>query len=175
MYKQFCLPQNPTSLFFMITCVVLVASVVFFSSKLYAADVGDKEVIAFFQSVEEAFKKKDVLEIIRHIDRDFSYVMTYSTSDNFSFLESDFEKYRANVGSFFKSKPEIHEYSIVVDNIQRSGEDIFVLARIKSVVQLSGILNSCEASSNYIVHYEDGEFFINGVRGDADCINKTVN
>ena len=175
MYKQFCLPQNLTSLFFMITCVVLIAPAFFFTSKIHAADVRDEEVIAFFQSVEEAFKKKDVLEIIGHIDRNFTYIMTYSSSDNFSFLESDFDKYRANVGSFFKSKLDIHEYSIIVDNIQRSGEDIFVLARIKSVVQLSGIVNSCEASSNYIVHYEDGEFLIRGVRGDADCINKTVN
>jgi len=175
MYKQFCLPQNLTSLFFMITCVVLIAPVVFFTGQIHAADVGDEEVIAFFQSVEEAFKKKDIPEIIGHIDRDFTYIMTYSSSDNFSFLESDFDKYRDNVASFFKSKPDIHEYSIFVDNIQRSGEDIFVLARIKSVVQLSGILNSCEASSNYIVHYKDGEFLMKGVRGDADCFNKTVN
>ena len=154
---------------------MFVCFAVFFTGKVYAANVGDEEVIAFFQSVEETFREKDVPEIIGHIDRDFFYIMTYSSSDNFSFLESDFDKYRANVGSFFKSKPEIHEYSISVDNIQRSGEDIFVLARIKSVVQLSGILNSCEASSNYIVHYKDGEFLIKSVRGDADCTNKTVN
>ena len=58
MYKQFCLPQNLTSLFFMITCVVLIAPAFFFTSKIHAADVRDEEVIAFFQSVEEAFKKK---------------------------------------------------------------------------------------------------------------------
>ena len=175
MHKQLCFPQGLTSLFSIVTCVVLVVLVVFFTGKIHAASVGDEEVIAFFQSVEEAFKNKDVPEIIKHIDRDFSYVMTYSSPDNFSFLESDFEKYRANVGSFFKSKPEIHEYSISVENIQQSGEAIFVLARIKSVVQLSGIINSCDASSNYFVYYEDDEFLIKGVRGDADCTNKTAN
>lgn len=155
--------------------VLLAVLITLYAGHSHAASPGDEEVVAFFQSVEESFKNKDVLEILRHVDRGFFYIMTYCTPDTFSFLESDFDKYRASVGSFFKSKPEIYEYSIVVDKIQRSGKDIMVLARIKSVVQLNSIINSCDAWSNYLVHYVDDEFIIKDVRGDANCINKLAN
>jgi hypothetical protein len=148
--------------------------VVSFSGNIHATDADVGEIVAFFQSVEESFKKKDIPEIIGHIHKDFSYIMTYSTNENFSFLESDFEKYRANVGSFFKNKPEILEYSIIVDDIQRSGEDIMVLARLKSVVQLNDIINSCDASANYLVQKVNNKYLIKEVRGDADCTNMLV-
>jgi hypothetical protein len=79
------------------------------------------------------------------------------------------------VGSFFKSKPEIQEYTIVVDDILRSGDDIMVLARIKSVVQFNGMINSSDASSNYHVQYVNDKFLIKDVRGDATCFNADEN
>lgn len=175
MYRKLCSSGKITAQVYRNICLLLVVLVVSFSGNIHAADPDDEEVAAFFQSVEESFKKKDIPEIIGHIHEDFSYIMTYSTNGNFSFLESDFEKYRANVGSFFKSKPEMLEYSIVVDDIQRSGEDIMVLARLKSVVQLNGIINSCDASANYLIQKINNEYLIKEVRGDATCTNATAN
>ena len=175
MLCRLCSSGTKTARVFRFICLLLVMIVVSFSGNIHAADPDDGKVVAFFQSVEESFKKKDIPEIIGHVHRDFSYIMTYSTNENFSFLESDFEKYRANVGSFFKSKPEILEYSIVVDDIQRSGEDIMVLARLKSVVQLNGIINSCDASANYLIQKVNKEYLIKEVRGDATCTNATAN
>ncbi|GAB4343051.1 MAG: hypothetical protein Kow0089_18560 [Desulfobulbaceae bacterium] len=108
------------------------------------------------------------------MNRDFSYTMTYTTDGVFTYLQSDAEKYRESLGAFFKSKPVIHEYTITVRDIQRTGDDVMVLAEIRSVVELSGIVNDCTASSNYHLSREKGRLVIRDVRGDASCANRGV-
>lgn len=174
MRSMHCTSGEKNARIFRCYCLLFSVLAVFSVTNIHAEGADNEEVEVFFQYVEESFKSKDITEVIEHIHKDFSYIMTYSSNNSFSFLESDFEKYRVNVGAFFKSKPVIHEYSITVDDIQRSGEDILVLARLKSVVQLNGIMNSCDASSNYLIQKIDDEYFIKEVRGDADCTNTHV-
>ncbi len=152
-------------------CPMLGLFVVFFAGSVHAAETDDEQVLSFFMSVEDSFRRMQIPDIMKYIHKDFSYIMTYSTDGIFSFLVSDSKKYRESLGSFFKSKPVIHEYEIGVESIQRTGEDIMVLARITSVVELNGIINSCDASSNYYVQYANGGFLIRDVRGDATCSN----
>lgn len=169
---------NPSSMIpvrlFRYAGLLLLVLVVSFSGIARAERPDDQDVVAFFRTVEESFREKNVPEIIGHVHKDLSYVMTYSTNENFSFLESDYDNYRANVGAFFKSKPEIHEYSILIEDIRRSGGDVMVLARLKSVVQLEGIINSCDASSNYLLQKINHDYLIREVRGDATCTNTKV-
>jgi len=150
---------------------LLVITAFLFAGVVHAEEPDDEQVLSFFQSVEDSFRGMNIPDIMVYIHRDFSYIMTYSTDGIFSYLVSDSKKYRENLGAFFKSKPEIRDYEITVDAIERSRDDIMVLARIRSVVQLNGIINSCDASSNYYVQYQDGGFYIKDVRGDATCSN----
>ena len=177
MHGRRCSSDSRAVPFLRYACLLLAVLGVFLAGDIQAQNIDDKkkEVVDFFRSVEDSFREKNVPEIIRHVHKDLSYIMTYSTDESFSFLESDFEKYRVNVGSFFKSKPEIHEYSIIVDDIQISGDGFMVLARLKSVVQLTGIINSCDASANYLIQKVKNEYLIREVRGDATCINTMVN
>lgn len=154
--------------------LALVMALLFPSGRAYGIEASDEAVRDFFRSVEEAFRDKDVPELISHIGDTFIYVMTYSNGDDFTYLESDYSRYRKSVGSFFMSKPVIHEYSILVEDIQRKGEDINVLAKVRSVVELNEIINSCVAASNYQLNYVAGEFIIKGVRGNANCANEPV-
>jgi len=156
-------------------CLLFLLPVFSFPGTIYSAGADDADVIAFFRSVEDSFRNQDVNEIVGHVHRDLSYIMTYSTNDNFSILESDFEKYRTNVISFFKSRPKIREYSITVDDIHRSGNDVMVVVRLKSVVLLNGTITSCDASSNYLIQKVNSAYLIRDVRGDATCTNTEVN
>lgn len=133
----------------------------------------DQEVTAFFRSVEAAFRNKRVQDIVANLHPDFFYIMTYSTDGAFSTLESDIGQYRKSVASFFQSAPEILDYTILVERIERSGKEIMVLARIKSVVRLNGIVNTCDAASNYSLLQENGRLIIKDVRGNATCSNTT--
>lgn len=146
-----------------------------FAGVSHSAEQGDEDVIAFFRNLENSFLERDFSPIVKNLHKDFSYIMTYSTDDNISFLESDVKDYRKNVGSFFLSKPNIHEYSIKVEDIQYFGEDIMVLIRIKSVVELYNIINSCDASSNYHLQYIDNHLVVRDIRGDATCFNTKMN
>ena len=141
------------------------------AEEIAAVQGDDQEVAALFQAVETSFKNKRVQDLIANVHRDFSYTMTYSTDDSFSALKNDIATYRESLGAFFQSNPEIQDYAIKVEQIERSGEETLVLARIRSVVQLNGVVNSCEAFSNYTLLHEKGRLLIKTIRGDATCAN----
>jgi len=46
---------------------------------------------------------------------------------------------------------------------------------IKCVVQLNGIINSCDALANFLIQKINNEYLIKEVRGDAACTNATAN
>jgi len=163
--------QIRTILFVAIASLVQAVFVISPAEEFATVKAEDREVTAFFRSVEVAFRNKRVQDIVANLHRDFSYIMTYSTDGAFSALESDIGQYRKSVASFFQSDPEILDYTIIVEGIERSGEEIMVLARIKSVVRLNGIVNTCDAASNYSLLQENGRLIIKDVRGDATCSN----
>lgn len=158
------------AIFFLLQAIFAVAP----AAEIATGKAEDREVTAFFRSVEGAFRNKRVQDIVANLHRDFSYIMTYSTDGAFSALESDIAQYRESVTSFFQSDPEILDYTILVEGIERSGEEIKVLARIKSVVRLNGIVNTCDAASNYSLLQENGRLIIKDVRGDATCSNTKI-
>lgn len=155
------------AIFFLLQAIFAVAP----AEEIATGKAEDQEVTALFRSVEGAFRNKRVQDIVANLHRDFSYIMTYNTDGAFTALESDIEQYRKSVGSFFQSDPEIIDYTIIIEGIERSDEEIMVLARIKSVVRLNGIVNACDAASNYSLLQKKGRLIIKDVRGDATCSN----
>lgn len=138
------------------------------------AGIDDQQIAAFFESVEESFRKKRVPDVMAKLHKKFSYIMTYCTDESFSVVENDIKTYRVSVGSFFMSDPDVLEFAVHVDQVERLGEKIAVVARIKSVVLLHNIVNTCETSSNYTLLPYQGSFLIRDIRGDASCTNREV-
>ena len=139
-----------------------------------ALSAGDRQVAAFFQELEEAFRNKHAPDIMAKLHKTFSYLMTYCTDDSCSVVENTLETYRSSVGSFFMSDPEVQKFAITLEHIARQGENIVVVAHIQSAVLLHGILNTCETSSNYTLLEEKGQLLIRNVRGDASCVNTRI-
>jgi hypothetical protein len=131
----------------------------------------DPEVVALFQSLEQAFRRKSVQDIIANLHQDFIYDMTYRTDGALSALKNDLQQYRESLGAFFLSNPDIVDYRIMVESADASGREVTVQARIISVVRLNGIVNSCDASSGYSLLRANGRLLIKGVRGEAACTN----
>lgn len=149
------------------------ACILVFAVASHADSIEDKEVTAFFDRLQKSFLERNFSGVVQSLHKDFSYIMTYVTDGKFSYLESDAKDYRKNVGAFFISKPEIYEYAITVENIERMDKDILVLIRTRSVVELYNIINTCEAMSNYHLRYIDNDLVVKDVRGDATCFNTT--
>ena len=141
------------------------------AEEITAVMVDDQQIAAFFQSLEESFRSKRAPDIMAKLHKKFSYIMTYCTEDSFSVVENNIETYRTSVGSFFMNGPEVLEFTINVERIERLGKEIAVVARIKSTVLLNGILNTCETFSNYTILQSKGSLLIKDIRGDATCTN----
>jgi hypothetical protein len=155
------------------------AGILLLSAGAGSTQAGDKdtaqaetqEVTALFKAVETSFRQKNVHDIVENLHRKFFYIMTFITDGGVTVLENDVEKYRSTVGGFFMSDPEIRDYTIRVEYLERSGEEIRVVARVSSSVVTNGMVSTCDAASNYTLVREKGRLLIRLVRGDATCRN----
>lgn len=144
------------------------------AEEIATAEIDDQQLAAFFQAMEESFRRRSVPAVMAKLHKKFSYIMTYCTDDSFSVVENNFDTYRTSVGSFFLAGPEIREFTIQVEQVERLDKEIAVVARIKSAVLLNGILNTCKISSNYSILQYNGGLLVKDIRGDATCSNKKV-
>jgi len=158
----------------MVCLLLLAVPVIATSEDDIAQGVDDDAIVVFFQGIETSFKGRQIKEMMRNLDKEFSYTMTYRTDGELSILSNDLETYIYDLRFLFMSNPVIHEYSVDVDDIERSGEDILVKVKITSILELDGLINSCSAASRYRLQQAVDRLFIMDVKGEAVCTNTQV-
>ena len=149
--------------------IILLFSILIVPQYLKATEIQDTHIASYVHEIEQAFLTKNHPRLMDQISRDFVYKIEIVREGQINQYEWTFGEYREGTSDMFSSNAIIKEFTIEILETTKTGDNIYLKTKTKSVVEHNNQINDCDVlSTEHLINYSNSLKIVS-YQGVSNC------